>query len=87
MDRVLSRTVKGQGTRDSRLTAADSLTASTDHASLTEQRGPGAGDRTLTVYRMTERCQIIGGILTDYRLTDHGPGAMVTGSWIFDQVN
>jgi hypothetical protein len=30
--------VKGQGTRDSRLTAADSLTASIDHGSLTDHQ-------------------------------------------------
>jgi hypothetical protein len=79
--------VKGQGTRDSRLTAADSVTASTDHASVTEQQGAWAGDKTLTVYRLTDRCQIIVGLLTDYGAGDHGPGAMVTGSWTIDQVN
>ena len=76
--------VKGQGTRDSRLSAGDSLTASIDHRPLTEQRGPGAGDRTLTVYRMTERCQIIVGSLADHGAGDRGPGAMVTGSWTLD---
>ena len=76
--------VKGQGTRDSRLTAADSVTASTDHASLTEQQGARAGDRTLTVYRLTERCQIIVGLLTDHGAGDHGPGATVTGTWTGD---
>jgi len=76
--------VKGQGTRDSRAVTADSVTASIDHRPLTEQQGAWAGDRALTDYRMTDRCQIIVGILTDHGLTDHGPGAMVTGSWTGD---
>ena len=87
MDRVLSGLVKAQGTRDRPAVTADSVTASADHASLTEQQGARAGDRTLTVYRLTERCQIIVGLLTDHGLTDHGPGAMVRGSGTGDQVN
>jgi hypothetical protein len=66
--------VKGQGTRDSRLTAADSVTASTDHASVTEQQGAWAGDKALTVYRLTERCQIIVGSLTNHGAGDLGAG-------------
>jgi len=87
LDRVLSELVKGQGTRDSRAVTADSVTASTDHGPVTEQQGAWAGDMALTDHRLTERCQIIGGSLADHGAGDRGPGAMVTGSRTFDQVN
>ena len=87
MDRVLSGLVKAQGTRDRPALTADSVTASTDRASVTDQQEAWAGDKALTVYRLTERCQIIVGLLSDHGLTDRGPGARVRGSRTFDQVD
>jgi hypothetical protein len=76
--------VKGQGTRDRSARTADSVTTSVDHGPLTDQQGAWAGDRPLTVYRLTERCQIIVGLLTDHGAGDHGAGAVVTGTWTGD---